>query len=68
MTVRHGNIALHSSIGVNSLSALSYILDLGWVDMLHLLHLQRDHRKKDIKAGKQKYLFVLLYLYKSKCR
>lgn len=31
-----------SSIGVNSLSAFSNILDLGWVDMLHLLHLLRD--------------------------
>lgn len=30
---------LHSSIGINSLSTFSYVLDLGWIDMLHLLHL-----------------------------
>lgn len=59
------NQCLHSSVGVDSIPAFSHILDLGWIDMLHLLHLLRDNRKEEIKDGKQEYLKIFLsFLYK----
>lgn len=40
---------LHGSICVDGLPAFSHILDLRWINMLYLLHLQ--DRKQEIKGG-----------------
>lgn len=40
---------LHCSVGVHSVPAFSHILDLGWINMLYLLHLLGNNTKLNVE-------------------
>lgn len=46
----HGK-RLHGSIGVDGVPAFSHVLDLGWIDMLDLLHLLRNNEEFNVETG-----------------